>query len=551
MWSWHLVQVSLHAGCAVFLFLLAVRLLADSPLRDEPARITIVAFAAALIHTLHPVNAGVVDYISARSTLQTSFFLLLALLCHDRSRRSGSGRWSRVFATLFYTCALFTKGEAVAFLAVIVFWEWLNLSAVAKSRWRRIFAGVLLYAVVTTAYLAVRLPLIRGYEAAAARRWDVGPWEYALTQITTPWHYLGRWLAPIDLIADNLVYPVSRQLWDPKVLLALAAWGGAVALVLKRVQKPFPAAVFLVGAGWFFMAPTSSVFPLAEMVNEHRPYLAIPFFTLPLFAAVGIGVRRPLPSGVAVAGVVCGGLWISGLSLFTWQRTRVFLTEEAYWGDLVQHAPAERAELNYGRILMRKGQLDDAERYFRRALERTRDWALLHSNMAWLLEQKGEIDEARAHHDLAVSNDRFTSISLFNRGCFRYRQGDYAGAIEDFSAALDRSNDPLPIHAEIGKAYAAMGDADNCFRQTEICYRISPERTSRQIVEMTRPFWRDESQYEAGLQYYRRLLELYPRAWWAHDNVGGMLGNLGRDTEAAPYLEKARELRAAGTGSVR
>ena len=145
---------------------------------------------------------------------------------------------------------------------------------------------------VTIVYFIIRRSLLAGYPFGSARHAvDVGPYEYFLTQVTAWWYYVLRWIAPVRLIADYSTYPVYRSWSDPVVVLAIGGWV-VVAGLLVAVWRRAPYVVFLVLAALALLSPTSSVAPLAEMVNEHRPYLPIGILSLGLFISAARLARQ-------------------------------------------------------------------------------------------------------------------------------------------------------------------------------------------------------------------------------------------------------------------
>jgi hypothetical protein len=146
--------------------------------------------------------------------------------------------------------------------------------------------------------------------------------------------------APLELAADDPTYPVSRSLLEPRVLLALAGWIGVVLLALAAARRA-PAVTFLVLAFFLWLAPHSSIVPLAEPVNEHRPYLALTGLVLlasvAVVAAAWRAARRPR---VLVAALVL--LLLVPLVLLTRARNRDWRDAETLWADTARKAPASR-----------------------------------------------------------------------------------------------------------------------------------------------------------------------------------------------------------------
>ena len=100
----------------------------------------------------------------------------------------------------------------------------------------------------------------------------VTPWIWCISQWSALLHYVRVFAIPYGLSVDN-DFPYTLSLAEFRAwgaLLLLAAW---IALAL-RYSRRFPQVAF--ATFWFFitLAPESTFSPLAEVVNDHRPYIA-------------------------------------------------------------------------------------------------------------------------------------------------------------------------------------------------------------------------------------------------------------------------------------
>src|SRR5262249_40019698 len=240
-------------------------------------------------------------YVSARSALLTTVFYLAAFDAGARDRR--------VVAVLLGACAMLTKSIALTLPVAVL------LHRVLAPPYRRRpipwgFIGSL--ALVAAAGILYRWWLLPPWVVESARQPGVTSWTYFITEWSALVYYLRLFVWPDALVVDRVDYPAASSLWDVQgwgSLLALAGLGVRVWLFARRRRAFAFAALGLVVT----LAPESSFFPLAEPVNEHRPYLAMlgmaTLAALWLWLAAGTAARRlaapaPWPFAVVVTFVV-------------------------------------------------------------------------------------------------------------------------------------------------------------------------------------------------------------------------------------------------------
>ena len=556
-WWWHLTQILLHAVCTIGLYFLCRRILLLSSSGPEDRRdVRYVPLLAAVVFALHPTASGVVNYLSARSSLLTAAFLLPSMLLYmrpHREERSDPIPWP---AALLYTLALFSKVEAVGCLAVyflVEVWQ----TAVARGQFgnffpdighalnRRTLSRLTPFLVVTVAYFIIRHQLMAPFQLGeASSPVGVSSWQYLLTQTVVWWEYVLKWFAPVHLVADQGNYPVYRSLLDGPVPLAIGAWLVVGAgLVAGWKERPYLA--FLAFSALALLSPTSSVAPLAEMLNEHRPYLPLALLSLcwmiPLGGvAVGAAPRHRVGAGFSAAGFA---LVLLGLGSLTWQRNRVFATERSYLEDVVAKAPSGRALNNYGLLFMREGNYEKARELFEQAVQYTPYWSTVHINLGIVYRHLGDSLRARKHYDLGVEYDLYSGTALTWRAEDLLAQGRFREAALDFEAAGPKSLEHYRLAKGLATAYAGLGDVERSFEYTRQCLDLDAGQTARDIVAIAKPFFDTASLAPAGLAFFQRLDARIPDTWWVHYNIGTLARRLGDTARGDAEYARAEALK--------
>jgi hypothetical protein len=299
--GYHAVNLLLHLGAA-HLLLTCLRRLVEPP----------VATAATFLFALHPIQTEPVVYIFARSSVLATLLCLVVLWFWLREKP-----W---WATGAFALALLAKEECAAFPALL----WL----LPKRKNGPIAAmfGMALVAVARVAWLSFTTP-----GSGAGPQAGINPLEYLATQGFVILRYLQLLVAPVGFSVDPdipvLGWAAGAGCWAALGLLAY----GSYALGGHR---------WFVG-GLLLLAPTSSIFPAADLAVDRRMYLPLIAFS-PFFGMVAQRIRWAMLRH-ALAAV---------LALLSMARTEVWLSPETLWAEAHRQAPAKiRPRIQLARAL--------------------------------------------------------------------------------------------------------------------------------------------------------------------------------------------------------
>ncbi len=534
MWSWHLTQILLHVLNALFIVLLARKFLPYLIDNNNTKWQQSIPWIIGLLFLLHPTASGVVNYHWARSSLLTTTFALPCILLWTNGRVYWAG--------LFFALAMFTKVEAISILGVLLLWDIfmmnqsMNSSKGSSSNFIRDVIKCLNYKtlkrfsvilLITLVYFIIRNAVVPDFLAEIRHNADVGPYHYMITQISAWWHYIGNWWAPVNLIADDLSFPVYRSVLEPTVILAICGWIMVVIFLIK-LYRTRPAYLIISLMALAIISPTSSIAPLAEMVNEHRPYMPIGILSIiwlvPLLNLIGQWLlRSPLIKLMTVGGLV---VVLLSFSFTTFQRNKAFTTWENYWSDVVTKAPSWRSHLNLGNSFMKKGDWGPAEFHLLKSVEYSNNFYALCS-LGVLNQSLGKSDRARQYYNKAVNVDIYNSIALEYRGAFLMTTKEYDLAFEDLINALPKAINIWPLYTKIAQAAAGKGDWKKALDYTLKANELDPEKTKGMIPKIATPFWDNPQQNNQGVSFFTELAKQWPGQWWIHRNWSVLAGLLG------------------------
>jgi hypothetical protein len=513
-WSYHVVNLLLHWMAVMLVFhLVRTRLW----LGDDAVPI---GAAAALIFALHPLNSTPVNYLSARSALLTTVFYLGAFATALSGRRLAS--------VALFVLALLTKAIAVTLpVALLGYWA---LARVRRPATRIPWGFLACLVLVAAGGIAYRNLLLPPWTVESARQVGMTPWVYFMTEWSAYLYYLRLFLWPDALVIDRLDYPYARSFF------AFQAWGSLVVLVVLgilawRARRRWPALTF--AAFWFVvtLAAESSFFPLAEPVNEHRPYLAM--LGLGTAAALGLwhGVRRlaarPLPAFACVVVVAAGALGCA-----TWARNLTWRDDLTLWTDATRKAPANaRAWLNAGHAALATGQLDEARRMLLEARRLSPCYAYVQMNLSALEVRVNDLEASLRWADEAVRCNPGFALTHHYRGSALERLGRYPEALAEYRAvtAIDTQ------HTHAWFAQAKLLEREQQWQQAADAYdralATNPLYTEAAMLAALLYHYRLGKPAEAAGRY-RAVIALAPRHYGAHFQLAKALLASGREDEA-------------------
>jgi hypothetical protein len=390
---YHVTSFLLFLAVAGLTFVLARRVLERC---GEGAAAGWTALFAAAWFGLHTAHAETVNYVSARSDILSTLGVVAALLLY------GSPRARRLQLHLPVAILAVLAKEQAAMLAPLLFlYEALvERQLTLAQTLRPAQAGSILWRT---------LPIFVACFGALAPRIMTPGWAldgttrlaYLQTQPFVIVHYLLSFVLPVGLSADSDWGLIANPL-DGRVLVGVAVLVGMVVLAFRISRAPAgrPAAFGLL---WFLLAllPTSSVVPLDEVLNDHRPFFADVGLVLAASQALSLAVRLRLgasPRRLAV-GASLGALLLLGAHAWgVRQRNQVWRTGESLWLDVTLKSPQNgRGWMNYGVARMGNGATQESKGLFERAVSLSPRYGYAYANLAVAEAALGNRAEAEGH----------------------------------------------------------------------------------------------------------------------------------------------------------
>jgi tetratricopeptide (TPR) repeat protein len=531
-WSYHGLNILIHAAATLALFGLARRTLTNPAV---PARLAAsaepAAFVLALLWALHPLQTESVTCIAQRTESLCGLFYLATVYGLARAATAPRGWIWSAGSVLACLAGMATKEVMVTAPVLALLYDRTFLAGSFAAAWRRRRGYYLALAAtwLLLAWLVLGSGGTRG--EAAGLNLGVTPWAYLLTQGKALLLYLKLSVWPHPLVIDygEGVVASWREVWwqGPVVLALLAGTGWAL---WRR-----PALGFL--GAWFFviLAPSSSVVPLvSQTIAEHRMYLPLASV---LALALGVAALRLGPRTLLAAGL---GLALAA-GLATRQRNEIYRNERALWEDVIAHRPAHgRAHNNLGRVHFQEGRPEEAVASYRESLRLEPGNSYTHHNLGLALQQLNRLAEAEAPFTEAVRLDPTLLSARLNLGIVLTKLGRPAEALPHFAEALQLGFRQGEIHFHWGVALAQLGRFPEAATHYAECLRLNPRHVealgNRGTVLLA------QKSVPEAIECFEAALRLQPDLPEMHFNLGLACSALDRRDEAIRHYTEAVRL---------
>lgn len=457
--AFHAVNVLLHAGATLLLAALLVQT------GIAPAAV----FASSLLFAVHPIHVEAVTSLVGRGEVLAAVFALLYLRLALRYFQGGRFRLATLAAAfLCYALSVLTKesgssAPAVAFLLFVYAADG-RLRDRLRAAFVRGFPVLLVSAAAIGGVLLLRRWVLGGFlkspgagvfevENALAH---VGAWARAVNACVIFFRYVGRFVFPLHLSADESAWSIEvAPIASPVAIGAVALLAALTAAALWRLASRSP-----VSLGFLFfclaLLPASNLlFPIGTIFAERVAYLPIAGLCLAAGALLAggagslgalAGSRRKILAAVALV-----------LAARSVVRNAVWWSDEGLFLNLVRTAP-DSAKAHYDIAYIWAG-----ERQYKRALEEYTEATEIYDEYwdAWagkgrMESELGLPDEAEESYKKAIASNADYENGYFGLGLAREARGDLAGAGEIYREGLAHKKDSIPLAYRLALARSRL-----------------------------------------------------------------------------------------------
>lgn len=510
----------------------------------------LVALLTAGFFAFHTATAETINYIIARSDGFSTLMVLAAALIYLYSKG-----WKKQLGLIPFIIGCLAKPTTLM-LAPILFVHDLLLeqpSVFVKSEKSSFWNKTLTALRGTSSFFLIGFIMYFFTRSMFSETWkpsDVKMLDYLNTQPYIFWIYIKTFFLPTHLTADTDL-TLIRDYLSPKVLWGIFVIAATlvIAWLAARKRETLP---ITFGILWFYIAlvPSSSVVPLAEVMNHHRTFFPYMGLVMALAWAVRLGFGRltndqPSNRSKLILIILTIGVF-SAHGYGTYERNNVWDNSESLWYDVTVKSPKNgRGLMNYGLTHMRKGNMEEAISYFERALNTSYgrhpylyiNLGIAKSALARRTKDKKLHIEAENYFKKAIQMGPGYPDCHYHYGKWLYQNGKTNLAIKHLNKAVELS----PAHVEAKRLL-------NNLTKTAAQFLSEAEKSASEIntpeayLELSLKYY-NQGLYEKCIDACRKALKLRPDYAEAYNNICSAHNQLKQFTQAKSACEKALEIK--------
>jgi tetratricopeptide (TPR) repeat protein len=426
--GYHAVNLLIHILNGMLLFWI-VQLTFKTPYMEGSSiegRSRHIAFFAAVVFILHPVQTQAVTYIVQRLTSLATLFYLVSVLAYVKSRFAAKGaKRYALYATSLLSALLAMNTKQIAFTLplAISLYEFSFFKGAIRKRILFLVPLLLTLFVIPLSFINVDRPIgeLMGDMGEATTIRNIPRLDYLLTEFRVMATYLRLLVLPVSQNLDY-DYPVYDSFFALPVLLSFLFLVLIIALGIVLFRRSWikdnSSRLIAFGIFWFFLSISveSSIIPL-QVIYEHRIYLPSVGASLAFSSGSFLLYERLKDRKTRAAATALLTALPLVFGIATFQRNSVWKTEIGLWEDVVKKSPHRaRPHYNLGKSFQQWGMVWKAMKEYEIAVQLKPDYVKAHNNLGIVYLKVGRMEESIKEYRIAIALDPEFKEAHFNLG---------------------------------------------------------------------------------------------------------------------------------------
>jgi Flp pilus assembly protein TadD len=504
VYGYRLVNLVIHVLNGVLLYLFLMNTFKLPILQESIKKPFLVAYFAALVWVIHPLQVQSVTYIVQRMNSLATLFYMLAFLCYLKARLSSNGSRRWVLAALSFASGILALGSkeiAVTLPFFILLYEWMFFQDMDLPWLRRniivLAAAGFFLAVMFFVYVG-RNPwqtIAAGYSSR-----DFTMWQRLLTEPRVILHYIELFVFPLPTRLTLLPeFSVSTSLVEPAT--TIPAIIGVMFIISTAMALAKDMRLISFAILWFMgnLVVESSVVSL-EIIFLHRTYLPSMMASLLVTYFILQHVRsEKIAKFMMISALLT-------LTFWTYDQNKTWCDKVYFWRDCLQ-----------------KNQTD-----FR-----------VYNNLAKALEEKGKVDSAIGMYEKAISVNPDHPRPYNNLGIALMNRGKIDEASRVLHKALEKAPEHPETHYNLGLTHSARDDLPKAEEHYLKAHEHFPEDSDPDVHNNLGITLARQGKLQEAVEHFREAVRINNDDPFSHNNLGITLARLGENREAIIHFQHA------------
>lgn len=550
-WLGHLINVLLYAVTGFLIFYLLSALLKNQPYY------LVISFVSALLFAAHPVHTEVVANIKSRDEILVLLFSVTALFCFVKFFDIKNNVWL-VLSLFFYTFALFSKENAITFLAIFPFAIYFFRNITLKRN--LLFSSLFLIPVAI--YFAVRYSVLNHlgtHEQVLLINNSLAGASDFISRFSTAVLILGKYLLllvfPHPLSSDYSYNQVPLAAFaDPFALISGIVLAFFIFVFIRGLK---PKSIYSFNIIYFFatISIVSNVFFLIEATMGER-FLYMPSLGF-CFAAGYFLVSAFSKEEKNIAAFALNKKLLLVLCIIIILFSFKTITRNADWKnnltllekDIKIASKSAREHYAIGSALfVERAMTEKNEQLKLNILERSvfhlekaiaiwPAYADAYNMLGKVYVEKKMPQKAIRSFLLAGANKNFRDAAFYLDFALAYgNAGDAVNAVIQLEKALTYEPNSPEAYSNLGMYYTDLKQFDNAISALRKAINLKPG-FSKAYYNLGLAYAMS-GQFENAVEPFQQSIQFNPDYTDAYNNLGNTYSALGNYTEALKAYEK-------------
>lgn len=512
---WHFVNLIIHLINAMLVWWLTLLIFSSPTIKNQKIAQNkkAIALITALLFVSHPLATQSVTYIVQRMSSMVAMFYLFSLIFYIKGRLTDKRKLRKyllyLVTVVFAVLAMLTKENAFTLPLAIVLLEIMFVRTKKFTvNWKDyrmylIIAGSIGIILILLSVIRFSISIFKPIPPNHGHDYTVTVLNYMLTQFSVIVKYIQLLILPVNQIL-SYDFPISNNFFDVRTFLSFIM---LLSLLLLGVFLFNKQRIISFGIFWFFLtlAIESSIFPIEDVIFEHRTYL--PSFGFFLILSVVIFLWLNDKNRFYLYGLVV--LIVSVNSILTFERNKVWKTKLSLYNDNIKKAPNIAGPISArGDVYMEMGEYDKGIADYTKALKIYPKYTAVYSNRGIVYVVLQEWDKAIADFSMAISLDSNFVDAYTSRGIAFGRMGEWYNALSDFTKAIK-------LTPEVAKTYYNRGNACSNLRLwknaiSDYTKSIELEPNDKRVYTYRGIAYREMMQFDEAVLDFKQALQIDP-----------------------------------------